>query len=41
MIPEVYIIRDEDGNEIAIITHKEGKFTIETDKNYSVEIPEN
>lgn len=40
MIPEIYIIRDDEGNEVAAIISKGGNFTIELADNYSVEIPE-
>lgn len=41
MIPEVYIIRDLEGNEVAAIMQKGSKFTIELDtENYTLESSE-
>lgn len=42
MIPEVLVIRDLEGNEVAIITNKGGKFIVELDtENYTINSVEN
>lgn len=41
MIPEILVIRDLDGNEVATITRKGTKFTVELDtENYIIETKE-
>ena len=40
MIPEVYIIKDEDGNVVATIERRGGIFSIELDDNYTLETKE-
>ena len=37
MIPEIYIIRDEEGTEVATIKRKGGKLSIELDEKYTIE----
>jgi len=40
VIPEVYIIKDEDGNVVATIERRSGIFSIELDDNYTLETKE-
>lgn len=40
MIPEILVIRDENGEEVATLTNKGGKFTIEVVDGYEVETVE-